>query len=151
MIEDNQQPSQNQDNNKITEQEWLKKEHGEVLAYCSRNSLGLSAIIQSRSAVLPPLVAVWLVDSKVNKQQFWVITGDVPLDHISSNHAKDARDAIRDFSLRWQLQSENILNGLAKNRVQPDLIETQRKFAAFLISRAHSLYDIFEKDELWLN
>ncbi len=132
-------------------QQWLKKEHGEVLAYCSRKSLDISGIIQSRSAVLPPIVAVWLVDSKLNKQQYWVITGDVPHDHIPSGNAKDARDAIRNFSLRWQLQAENILNGLENNRIQPDIIETQKKFAALLISRAHSLYDIFEKDELWLN
>ena len=151
MTEENQQAETNQASAIISEEDWLKKEHGEVLAYCSRNFLEISEIIQTESAVLPPFVAVWLAKSKTNNQKFWIITGDVPHDHIPGGNAKNARDAIRHFSLRWQLKAENIVKGQPNSQSKPVLSETQKEFAELLVSRANSLYMLSEKEELWLN
>ncbi|MCP3673141.1 MAG: DUF4826 family protein [Gammaproteobacteria bacterium] len=76
------------------EKEWLQKEYANVLSYCSRNAMRVSNIIQQESAILPPIVAVWLVEIQENAQQIWVITGDIPYDHITSKCAKNAREAL---------------------------------------------------------
>jgi len=122
-----------------------------VLAYGSRNNLELSNIIQPRSAILPPIVAVWLVESKSNDKKYWLISGDVPTDHIPDGNAETARDAIRHFSLRWQLQAENITVELQKKPALTAADNTQKEFAELLISRAGSLYELHEKEEYWIN
>ena len=77
-----------------------------------------------------------------DKKWFWVISGDLPTDFIAEDGAESARDSLRAFSLRWQMQAENILNSAEAE-------QTQKEFAAMLIGRANGLYDIFNKDDLW--
>ncbi len=69
------QENQSQSAENFDEQKWLQQEHGKVQQYASRNSLDLSRIIQKDSAVLPPLVAIWFIESKSYLKGFWVITG----------------------------------------------------------------------------
>ncbi len=86
-----------------------------------------------------PFLAVWKLTSLEGKK-FWVLSGDLPTDHINFEVAANAREALRHFSLKWQLQSENLL--------QADIKE-QKDFAHLLIGRAEGLYKLCEDDSLW--
>ncbi len=137
-----------QSNEKIDRKQWMLHEHGKVLQYVSNNSLDFSKIIQKESAVLPPLVAIWLIESKTYSQGFWVISGDLPTDHIVGGNAKNAREAVKHFALRWQLKAENILNelGLEQNSSED---ETNIEFANILISKAEELYLLADSEKFW--
>jgi hypothetical protein len=56
--------------------------------------------------------------------------------------AKNAREAVRSFSLHWQLKAQQIIDAGITDKTQLD-------FANLLINRAQGLYEMFGKDELW--
>jgi hypothetical protein len=56
--------------------------------------------------------------------------------------AKNAREAVRAFSLHWQLKAQQIIDSGINDKTKQD-------FANLLIKRAHGLYEMFEKDALW--
>ena len=145
------QDNQPQPGEVLDEKEWTRQEHGKVLEYASRNTLDLSRINQNDSVILPPLIAVWSIESKSHSKGFWIITGDLPSDHIVGENAQNARDAIKHFSLRWQLKAENILIELEQNHTEEDSNNTKRQFAEILISKADGLYKCSERDDLWKN
>ncbi len=143
--------NQSQSAENVDEKKWLQQEHGKLQQYASRNTLDLTRIIQKDSAILPPYVAVWFIESKSNLKGFWVITGDLPSDHIVGDNAQSARDAIKYFALRWQLKAENILIKLEQESSEAGSNNTKKQFAEILISRADTLYQFADKDDLWKN
>ncbi len=86
-------------------------------------------------------MAIWKIRAQ-DRKEYWVISGDLPTDHMALSAAKDAREAVRAFSLHWQLKAEQIMNSGAIDQTKVD-------FANLLVNRAHGLYDLFNKDELW--
>jgi len=64
----------------------------------------------------------------------WVICGEVPTDHISSDVASSPRDVARHFSLKWQLDAERQAEPAEKAR---------------LTQMAELLYELAENDSLW--
>jgi len=143
------QDNQSQSTENFDEKKWLQQEHGKVLEYASRNALELSGIVQQSSAILPPAVAIWFIESKTNSQGFWIISGDLPTDHIVGDNAKNAREAIKHFTLRWQLKAENILKELEQETSATEGSNTRKEFAEILISRAEGLYQLADRDDLW--
>ncbi len=145
------QENQSQSAENFDEKKWLQQEHGKVQQYASRKTLDLTRIIQKDSAVLPPLVAIWFIESRSYAKGFWVITGDLPTDHIVGDNAKSARDAIKYFAYRWQLKSENILVKLGSESSDAGSNNTEKQFAEILISKADGLYQLADRDDLWKN
>ena len=143
------QENQSQSGEKFDEKKWLQQEHGKVQQYASQNSLDLIRIVQKDSAVLPPLVAIWFIESKRHLNGFWVITGDLPSDHIVGDNAQSARDAIKYFALRWHLKAENILIELEQESSEVESNKTKKQFAEILISKADGLYQFADRDDLW--
>ncbi len=130
---------------------WQQEEYSKLLKYCNRNNLGFVTINQEESAVLPPVVAVWNIESQETKARYWLISGDLPTDHISEDSAINARESIRNFAMRWQLKAENILINIEASHDKTEERDKKKKFAGLLISRANGLYDICSKEELWKN
>lgn len=54
----------------------------------------------------------------------------------------DAREALRHFSLTWQVRAENIVKSA-------DVSDEQKDYAAMLINRAEGLYSFYKDDEFW--
>lgn len=123
--------------------EWVRSQFQKANQYLAEKGILPDNVVVSESRYLTPLMAVWKITAQ-NRQQFWVISGDLPTDHMSLSAAKDAREAVRAFSLSWQIKAEQILNSGAMD-------QTKKDFAAILISRAHSLYELFNKEELWIS
>ena len=56
--------------------------------------------------------------------------------------AKNAQESLRAFSMRWQLQAENILQSDTKDQLRKD-------YAKVLVSKAEMVYDLFSNEKNW--
>ncbi|MFC0117307.1 DUF4826 family protein [Pseudoalteromonas xiamenensis] len=92
---------------------------------------------------LVPLLSVWKFKCQ-NGKRYWVIAGRLPTDVIAATTAQTPRDAVRYFSYQWQLKADEIMSTGTRD-------QTQLNFANLLVNRAHGLYEIAEKQELWAN
>lgn len=120
--------------------QWVREQYQKATKYLAEKGFVTESVATLDSRYLVPVVAVWKLQT-IKKENVWVISGDLPCDHISVSAAENVREAIRNFSMKWQMQAQNIL--AAAND------ETQVKFAEFLVSRAEGLYQIFENEKLW--
>lgn len=120
-------------------QAWIREQYLKATKYLADKSLVTESVADKESRYLVPIMAVWKINL-LDKTSVWVISGDLPTDHIALNNGEPARDVVRHFSLKWQLQAENLLRLDDKE---------QHQFAQLLIGRADGLYKIYEKAELW--
>lgn len=119
---------------------WIREQYQKATKYLAEKGVVTENVAPQDSRYLIPVVAVWKLNT-LDKEQVWVISGDLPCDHIPTSVADNVREALRNFSMKWQLQAHNIENNAKDN--------TQLDFAKLLISRAEGLYQLVEKDELW--
>lgn len=102
---------------------------------------------------------VWVLHEKVAIGQaressrpnsfVWLICGDLPTDHIGSEAAATPRDALRHFSLKWQMDADRYkdpavrrAHGLPEDKDVTHLTDQ-------LIAKAEELYAIAEEDSHW--
>lgn len=133
------------DNNKpLTEQEivkWSRESYQKATAFLAEKGIIAETVSMEQSRYLAPLVAIWKIKTTDSKW-FWVISGDLPADMMAEEGAQSPREALKAFSFKWQLDSEKITTGQVKV-AQPE------QFASFLNSRAESLYELSESEDLW--
>jgi len=128
----------------LTEQEiknWTRDAYQKAIGFLGENGIITEIVVQKDSRYLAPLLAVWKVKSNKGKY-YWVISGELPTDFMSIEGAASAREAIRAFSMRWQLQAEQI-------RQADQIDESQLEFAVLLETRAEQLYELFNQETLW--
>ena len=121
--------------------EWVRSQFQKANEHLASKGVIVDNVAVADSRYMPPYLAVWKLNSK-EKQSFWVISGDLPTDHLPLSAAKDAREAVRAFSLQWQLKAQQIIDSGINDKTKQD-------FANLLIGRAQALYEMFDKDELW--
>lgn len=125
-------------------QEWIQTQFQKANKFLAEKGILPSKVHPESSRYLAPFVAIWKIESKKpTKQTFWVMSGDLPADYVDINVAATARDALRHFSMIWQMKAENIRQSALMND------PTQAKFAQLLVSRAESLYQIHNDEKLW--
>lgn len=133
------------DNNKpLTEQEstaWSQQTYQKATAFLAEKGIITATVSMEHSRYLAPLVAIWKIKTS-DSQWLWVISGDLPTDFVAQGAAKTARDAMKSFSFKWQMDSEKI-------KTAGEIGADQMEFAKLLQTRAESLYDICEQDDLW--
>lgn len=124
------------------EQQWVREQFQKANKFLAEKGVVPGKVLDKESRILPPFLTLWLIQENTpRKRQYWVITGDLPSDMVEASQIKDAREALRQFSLTWQLKAEGIL------RSNPD--KTQTDFAKLMISRAESMASMHMKDDLW--
>ncbi|MCT8125733.1 DUF4826 family protein [Alishewanella sp. BS5-314] len=121
--------------------EWVRAQFQKANEYLATKGIIPDNVAVSESRYLPPLVAVWKLNTR-DAKSFWVISGDLPTDHMPVSAAPNAREAIRAFALHWQLKAEQIAQAGFTDK-------TQVEFANLLVSRAEGLYDLFDNEPLW--
>ncbi|AYV14036.1 DUF4826 family protein [Shewanella algae] len=125
-------------------QAWVREQFQKANKFLAEKGVIPSKVVPAESRYLAPYVAMWKIESKQpSHKTYWVMSGDLPSDYVDVSVAATAREALRHFSLTWQLKAENLVqSGATKDT-------TQAKFAQLLVSRAESLYKIQEDDKLW--
>ncbi|MCC5451247.1 DUF4826 family protein [Rheinheimera sp. UJ51] len=121
--------------------EWVRTQFQKANEYLATKGIIPDNVAVSESRYLPPYVAIWKLNTR-EKKSFWVISGDLPTDHMAIGAAPNAREAIRAFALHWQLKAEQIIQAGVSDKTQHD-------FANLLVARAHGLYDLFDDEQLW--
>lgn len=135
------------DNNKpLTEEEisnWSREAYKKATSFLGEKGVVAESVSMEQSRYLAPLLAVWKIKA-TDKKWFWVISGDLPTDVLPEESAKTAREAIKSFSYKWQLDSEKVLAGQMPT-AHPE------QFAGLLQNRAENLFEISENEALWNN
>ena len=146
--------TQNQAN--MTQQEaelefkkWSQTEYVKISKFCTSKGYRVSRVVQSKCQSLPPMLAVWYVKTDEKDTDLWVISGEFPTDIASSKIAKNAREALRYFSMSWHIQAAKLEDGVAEGKFELGDEETQTKFAKELTARAEGLYELYSSDKLW--
>ena len=123
-------------------QQWVREQFQNANKYLAERGLISDQILTKESRYLAPDIAVWKFKLQ-NGKRVWVINGRVTTDHVDAEAAKTARDAMRYFSLQWQLKAENI-------RALGDAADaTQRQMAELLVRNAEGLYVIADDEAFW--
>ncbi|MBO1270152.1 DUF4826 family protein [Shewanella sp. 4t3-1-2LB] len=123
--------------------QWVREQFQKANRFLAEKGIVPAKVFTEECRYLAPLVALWKLESSMpSKKTYWVIGGELPADFVEVSAAKDARDAMRHFSLTWQMKAESLLQSRS-------LDATQEKFARLLISRAESLYQLHSDDNFW--
>jgi hypothetical protein len=121
------------------QQQWVRAQYQTATKYLAEKGLVTHSVKVEDSRYLIPAIAIWKL-TLADGTKHWVLCGDLPTDHSSIKVAATARDALKHFSLKWQIQAENLLK--SNNKEQSD-------FAHLLISRAEGLYKVCEDEKFW--
>ena len=121
--------------------EWVREQFQRANKHLAEKGVLFESVVIEESQYLAPYVAIWKIKASDGKF-YWVISGDVPADFMPYESEKTARDALRGFSLRWQLQADNILHSGSNDKIQHD-------FANRLIAKAEAVYELFSNDKAW--
>lgn len=121
------------------QQKWVREQYQVATKYLAEQGLVTESVVVEESRYLIPFLSVWKL-KVLDGSFYWVICGDLPTDHNTIDVAPNAREAVRHFSLKWQMQAENLLQSGDKE---------QEQFARLLISRAEGLYDMHQQEKVW--
>jgi hypothetical protein len=120
---------------------WVKQQFQRANKHLAEKGILFDTVVVEESRYMAPEVAVWKIkDTK--KNVYWVISGNLPADAISVSVANSAREAIRHFSLSWQLKAQNIMSSAVVDN-------TQKEFATLLTAKAEMLYEVQENEKWW--
>lgn len=125
-------------------QEWIREHFQKANKFLAEKGVMPSNVLVDECRYLAPFVAIWKIESKQPKKQtYWVMSGDLPSDYVDVSVAQTARDAMRHFSMMWQMKAENLhRSGVTKEKTQAD-------FANLLVSRAEDLYKMANDEKIW--
>jgi|SRR5690554_4676284 len=121
--------------------EWIRTQFQAASKYLAEQGIIPDQVLTKESRYLVPVIAIWKFTTQ-DRKKVWVINGEVPTDLVGDKAATEARDALRHFALRWQMQAEAILQDKAGAGAQSD-------YAQFLIKSAENVYSVVENEELW--
>ncbi|OKY27238.1 MULTISPECIES: DUF4826 family protein [Thalassotalea] len=121
------------------QQQWVREQYQAATKFLADRGLITKSVADKESRYLIPLMSVWKINLTDNTT-VWAISGDLPTDYSPVSVAGDAREAVRHFSLKWQLQAENL---------RKDKKEESKRLAEHLISRAEDLYQLFDDNNVW--
>ena len=101
--------------------EWVREQYQRANKHLAEQGVLFESVATEECRYLAPVVAVW---------------------KIPYTAAKNAQESLRAFSMRWQLQAENILQSGTTDQLRKD-------FAQLLVSKAEIVYDLFANEKNW--
>ncbi len=119
--------------------QWVRDQYQVATKYLATQGLVTQSVVIEESRYLIPFMSVWKL-KVLDGSYLWTICGDLPSDHNTFDVAPNAREAVRHFSFKWQMQAENLLK--TGDKEQEDL-------AKLLIEKAEGLYDMYQQEKLW--
>lgn len=125
----------------INKEEWLRNLYQDALKYLANKGIITTGIDKNKCQHLGPFIAIWKL-SEANGKSYWVVNGEVPTDHLNIEVADNARDVLRHFSFKWQMQADSLMNSNDN---------AQKEFGALLVKSAENVYKVFEDDKVWQN
>lgn len=121
--------------------DWVKAQFQRANKHLAENGILFHSVTVEESRYLVPFVAIWKLKA-LDEKYYWVLSGDLPTDFTLYENAPNAREAVKYFSMQWQLKAENIRQSGTQDK-------TQLEFAELLQARAENLYNMQAADQLW--
>ena len=131
---------------------WLGEQRGRVEAYLTAQCVTHGGVADAPAWFVAPYLAVWPVTSLKSGSPsvgWWVLSGDVPTDYLSSAEGRDAREAMRAFSRRWSDLATRMDRGEAHPTMRVGDAERAAELAPLLHARAKLLRLFADDDECW--
>jgi Domain of unknown function (DUF4826) len=115
--------------------DWIRKQLDDAVEGLIDANVFEAALIEVKPAwVLPLRILVGKAREQADPINFrWFICGEVGLDYIPAETATTPRDAVRHFSMKWQMDASN----------RGDLARSA------LVEDAEALYSLAEDDRFW--
>lgn len=130
--------------------EWLRKQLDSHATHLFKHGLIDGRVQVAAAWALPGRLCIGTVSSADRRKVFWVISGDVPTDHLELKLASSAREAAKHFALKWQLQAKRLADSQSVGRADDDPA-VWTATSDVLTRKAEALYAITELDEHWQN
>lgn len=130
--------------------QWGQEEVVKVQKFCLSKGIDIKSFQRDRCLSIPPAIGIWYLSSKT-KEDFWIVSGDLPTDFAPGSVAANPREAIRYFAMSWQLKAARMEDSLAEGKIVLADKETQEKAIQELITKANALMGLQQDDKLWLD
>jgi len=133
------------------EESWFAEQRALVEAYLQRQRLEHRGIARFPTFHMHPRLALWAVQSKLQpgSAAWWAISGDMPTDYIPRPPIALARDALRQFSVRWREAAEYMKRGEPHPHIALGPREKWAELAPLLLARGDALLFLAADDALW--
>jgi hypothetical protein len=133
------------------EADWLRRERERVLGYLAGEGVRHGEVALRPDWFVLPYVAIWRVASAAMPHAvgWWVISGDVPTDYVSSRGLRGPRDAMRAIARSWQAVSGSMLRGEPHPDVSIGRSADWPELGDLLGRRARMRQDWADDDEIW--
>jgi hypothetical protein len=132
--------------------EWIKEQLHEAVRELGDKGIVESIIVEAKPAwVFPFQILLGKIREKDQSGGFaWFICGEeIPTDYMHSSKASSPREAVRHFSLKWQLKAtrknEAHLKSAGKWMPGTQLDHGNNQ----LVEQAEALYELVNEDSLW--
>ena len=135
------------------EEQWCNERRREVSAYLQRQGVAHNQIGEWPAWHVAPYVSVWAIESKANPGWvgWWVISGDLPTDHVSASNIKHPREAVAAFATRWHDIAVHMAQGKPTQDFSIGIPSEWPTLAPLLASRAELLQTWATDADLWSN
>jgi hypothetical protein len=135
----------------LEEENWLAEERRKVEEYLEFEGCRHGGVADWPTVHVYPDFALWPVQSTrhTGSMGWWVISGDVPTDYMSTEDGEHPRDALRHFSNQWSDVAEHMRRGKEHPVYKFGSAADWPDLAPQLQLRADALSDCADDDEVW--
>jgi hypothetical protein len=134
-----------------SENDWIADQRIHAEVYLRTEGVDHLGVGECPAFYAHPNLALWTVQSKKSPGQigWWVISGDVPTDYISSSDGGHPRQALRAFSDQWLKDSAGMLRGESLSGYSIGPRSRWPELGDLLRRRALILQEYADDDAIW--
>lgn len=102
------------ENDEIPDENWVRDERQKVVDYLKLEGCRHAGVADWPTFYVGTHLALWAVQSTkhVGRIGWWVISGDVPTDYMSSSDGELPQDALRFFADQWAEMADCMKRGV---------------------------------------
>lgn len=130
---------------------WLTEERQKVLEYLEAEGCRHAGVADWPTFYVEFSLALWAVQSTrhTGRTGWWAISGEVPIDYMSSSDGEDPRDALRYFAAAWEDVASHMHRGEQHPTLEMGNPKDWPEMAELLEQRAEALREYADDEELW--
>lgn len=130
---------------------WLAEERQKVLEYLEAEGCRHAGVADWPIFHVDFSLALWPVQSTkhTGRTGWWAISGDVPIDYMSSSDGEDPRDALRHFAAEWEDVASFMRRGESHPTLEMGNPKDWPEMAELLEQRAQALREYADDAEVW--
>lgn len=130
---------------------WVAAERKKVLGYLVAEGCKHAGVADWPTFYVTPHLALWAVQSTrhVGRTGWWVISGDVPTDYMSSSDGESPQDALRYFAAGWNEVAGYMRRGEPHPQMELGDPKDWPAISEELEQRALALLEYADDPEIW--